>query len=222
MQEELKERAERYIENLRGVVSQLSPSKATDLAKEYFSDAQFYLERGDYVSSIVCSTYAEGILDGLKEEGLIDFSWQKPMQRKVVTVAGTWDIIHPGHIKFLEEASALGELVVIVARDKNVKAFKGHAPVLGEQQRLAVVSSLKPVKKALLGNEDGDPIKTVADLNPDYFVLGPDQPYDPADLQNRLRKYGAKTEVRKIKNRFEVPGLVTSTSKIVEKIKSIS
>lgn len=216
-----KERAERYVRNLKGILPRLDQSRVVDLANEYLSDAEYYLAKGDYLSSIVCSSYAEGLIDSLRELHLVSASWDTKAEKpKTVAVAGTWDIIHPGHVKLLELAASLGDLIVIVARDANVAKSKGHPPVLSELQRLEVVSSLKPVKRAVLGNVDGDPVKTVADLKPDYFVLGPDQPFDEKALEDRLSKYGSKTKVIKVKEKFAAPGFLTSTSKIVEKIRS--
>ncbi len=219
-EEAIRERAERYIRNLKGIVPGLEPIKPIELAKQYLSDSEYYLAKGDYISSIVCSSYAEGIIDGLRENGTVSASWKTDLlQQKSVAVAGTWDIIHPGHIKLLEFAASLGDLTVIVSRDKNATKAKGHAPMLPEKQRLTVVSALKPVKKAILGSLDGDPVKTVADLKPDLFVLGPDQPYDERELEQRLRSYGCNTKVVRFKERFTSPGLITSTSKIVEMIR---
>ena len=222
MPDELKNRAQKYIDNLDGIITELKNSNAVNLARDYFNDAKYYFDKEDYVSSIVCSTYAEGIIDGLTREGILNVSWKPPLEKPTVVVAGTWDVIHPGHINLLEIASKLGDLIVIVARDKNVQKAKGHPPLLSEQQRLMVISALKPVKKAILGNESGDPVKTVADINPDVFVLGPDQPYAEQLLQDKLTNYGAKTRVIKIKQKFEAPGLITSSSKIIERARQMS
>ncbi len=220
-EEAVRERAERYVRNLKGIIPSLEPIKPIELAKQYLSDSEYYLAKGDYVSSIVCSSYAEGIIDGLRENGTVSASWKTDLlQEKSVVAAGTWDIIHPGHIKLLEFAASLGDLTVIVSRDKNATKAKGHTPMLPEQQRLAVVSALKPVKKAILGSLDGDPVRTVADLKPDFFVLGPDQPYDERELEQKLKSYGCNTKVIRFNQRFTSPGLITSTSKIVEAIRA--
>jgi FAD synthetase len=65
---------------------------------------------------------------------------------------GTFDILHPGHVLYLQRSKALGdELAVIVARDVNVK--HKPKPMLPEEQRLSMVAALKIVDLAVLGSE---------------------------------------------------------------------
>lgn len=218
----LRERAEAYVMNLERVLAQLPDLPASDRARRYASDARYYLLKGDLITSIVCSSYAEGVLDAMKDARLASFDWNKAEEQATVAVAGTWDLLHPGHVKLLEVASALGKLIVIVARDSNVLKAKGHAPVLSEDQRLDMVASLKPVYKAVLGRKDEDPVATVAEINPDYFVLGPDQPYSEQDLEEKLRSYGAKTHVLKVPEKFSAPGFMTSSSDIVRRCASLA
>ncbi|KON33908.1 FAD synthase, partial [miscellaneous Crenarchaeota group-1 archaeon SG8-32-1] len=72
--------------------------------------------------------------------------------------SGTFDLLHLGHVRFLEEAKKAGgktaELIVIVARDNTVKVRKGKKPIMPEDQRRALVESLKVVDEAILGWED--------------------------------------------------------------------
>jgi len=69
-----------------------------------------------------------------------------------VVATGTFDLLHPGHILYLECSKALGdELVVIVARDVNVR--HKPKPVVPQDQRLRMVQSLKVVDQAVLGEE---------------------------------------------------------------------
>lgn len=119
------------------------------------------------------------------------------MGRKVLT-AGTFDIIHPGHIALLIEAKKIadeeGELVVIIARDSNVVKFKGRKPILREDERLFVVKNLKPVDKVVLGDER-DPLKPVIEEKPDIIVLGYDQWAEEEWLRKELEKRGLSTEI---------------------------
>ena len=114
-----------------------------------------------------------------------------------VLATGTFDIIHPGHIFFLEKARSLGdELWVIVARDSNVARHK-NTPVIPHEQRLAVVRALKIVDHAVLGDEH-DMLAPVERIQPDIVALGHDQYFDEEELQQQLENRGIKARVVRI------------------------
>ena len=96
-----------------------------------------------------------------------------------VLAAGVFDLLHYGHIRYLEEAKKTGgsdsRLVVIVARDETVKRLKGSDPVIPEDQRRAVIEALKVVDEALLGFEDMDLDRVIQQVKPDIVVVGHDQ-----------------------------------------------
>jgi len=112
--------------------------------------------------------------------------------RKVVLAAGVFDLLHFAHVKYLEEAKKAGgpnaELVVIVARDSTVEKRRGEKPVIPENQRLALVDSLKVVDKAILGYEDLSIDKVVERIKPDMIALG----YDRSDLARTVKDYVKK------------------------------
>lgn len=94
-----------------------------------------------------------------------------------VIAFGTFDIIHPGHIFFLQKAKALGNhLTVIVARDETVSALKGWRPRHNEQTRLRNLRRLKIADKARLGNLD-DKLRVLREEKPDIIALGYDQKF---------------------------------------------
>ena len=100
-----------------------------------------------------------------------------------VVATGTFDILHPGHVLYLQSSKALGdELVVIVARDVNVK--HKPKPILPEEQRLRMVASLKVVDLAVLGSET-DTFLPIEQLKPDIITLGYDQHFNPALLESQ-------------------------------------
>ncbi len=140
---------------------------------------------------------------------------------KIVMATGTFDIIHPGHGFFLEEAKKLGgedaKLVVILARDSTVRARK-RLPIIGEKQRLEVVKMLKPVDEAYLGSEK-DMFEVVHKIKPDIIAVGPDQDFDIKKLEKELKKRGLKCEVKKVKEYKKAP--LNSTCKIIKKIKNM-
>jgi cytidyltransferase-like protein len=66
-------------------------------------------------------------------------------------IFGTFDHLHPGHLDFFTQAKTYGDyLIVVVARDINVKKIKGHNPDKNENVRLREVHAVKPVDKAVL------------------------------------------------------------------------
>jgi FAD synthetase len=118
---------------------------------------------------------------------------------KTVLVAGTFDILHPGHVNLFEQAKQYGErLVVIVARDKTVEQVKGKKPLHPEKVRLAQVSSQELVDQVVLG-QLGNPVQTVAKLSPDVVALGYDQKAFTQDLKKQLTSYGCHTKVVRLK-----------------------
>lgn len=113
-----------------------------------------------------------------------------------VIATGTFDILHPGHVLYLERSRALGdELMVIVARDVNVK--HKPKPILPEEQRLRMVASLKVVDLAVLGSET-DIFLPIEQLRPDIITLGHDQHFNPALLQSELIRRGLHPKIIRI------------------------
>jgi len=139
--------------------------------------------------------------------------------RKVVLAKGTFDLLHYGHVYYLTNAKKAGgenaKLVVIVARDKTVEKLKGIKPVIPEDQRRAVVESLKVVDEAILGYEDIDMIKVIEKVKPDVIALG----YDEEKIEEKLRKLMAENlniQIVRI-GRFGEKDLISS-SKIKKEI----
>ena len=131
----------------------------------------------------------EEILDELKKEGYINDDLI-PTEKgrsliKIGLTGGTFDIIHIGHLKTLEEAKKYVDLLaVVVARDKTVKKMKNREPLNNEEIRLDIVSMLRPVDVAILGSEE-DFMEPVRRINPDIIFLGYDQEL-PQQLRGKL------------------------------------
>jgi FAD synthetase len=123
-------------------------------------------------------------------------------RRTIVLAAGVFDVLHLGHVKFLEEAKRAGgsnaELVVIVARDKTVEKRKGEKPVISENQRRALVESLKVVDEAILGYEEFDISKVIEKIKPDVIAVGHDQRTISEDVRKAIAKRGLNVRVVKI------------------------
>lgn len=117
---------------------------------------------------------------------------------KKVMCAGTFDVIHPGHLYYLSEAKKYGDkLIVVVARDQTSEAFKGRQPVHGEKARLEAVRMLKIVDEAMLGNK-GDIFNVIEDIKPDVICLGYDQKIQKEQLEEELKKRNIKADVVRI------------------------
>jgi FAD synthetase len=142
---------------------------------------------------------------------------------KKVLIAGTFDLIHPGHIYLINEAAKLGDVYVIVATDKNRELYSGEAPIVPEEQRLRVIKSIKNVKDAKLGRHDNDTLKTVEEIKPDIVLLGPNQKYSIETLKKGLIDIGLnKVEVKRLETYFERYELHSSSlikQKIIERNK---
>lgn len=131
-----------------------------------------------------------------------------------VMATGVFDLLHPGHIHYLTEAKKLGdELIVVVARDSTAERFK-HRPIVNEEQRREMVAALKPVDRALLGNE-GSIYDILTDIRPDVIALGFDQVQDEGRIQEECRKRGlAHTRVVRLP---KFVGDLDGTRKIIAK-----
>ncbi|MCW4008304.1 MAG: FAD synthase [Candidatus Bathyarchaeota archaeon] len=141
-------------------------------------------------------------------------------KKKIVLASGVFDLLHLGHVRFLEEAKKAGgkdaELIVIIARDSTVEKSKGRKPVMPENQRRALVESLKVVDEAVLGFEEFDVGDVIKRIKPDVIALG----YDQLDMEKLVRDYINKhnldIEVVRI-GKFEEDAL-DSSSKIRQRI----
>ncbi|MDT8273654.1 MAG: adenylyltransferase/cytidyltransferase family protein [Desulfomonilia bacterium] len=131
-----------------------------------------------------------------------------------VVATGTFDLLHPGHVYYLQESRALGDvLYVIVARDVNVK--HKPRPVLSETQRLLMVRNLKPVDHAVLGDTE-DIFRPIERINPDIITLGYNQHFAEELLVKELRVRGLGADVVRI-GAYEGGG-ISSSRKIMDRI----
>jgi len=139
---------------------------------------------------------------------------------KTVLAAGVFDLLHYGHIRYLEEAKNAGgdsaRLIVIVARDETVRRLKGHGPIIPEDQRRAVIEALKVVDGALLGHEEMDLIQVIEQVKPDIVVMGHDQQGIKAQVEKVNQVLNADIEIVQLKQFGEDD--LNSTSKIKRRI----
>lgn len=119
---------------------------------------------------------------------------------KKVLVAGTFDIIHPGHLFLLKQAKKHGNfLIVIIARDKTVKKLKNRPPQNNEKQRLKNLKLVKIADKIILGNH-GNKLKIIEKIRPDVICLGYDQKIKALSLAKDLKKMGLNPKITRLKS----------------------
>ena len=105
---------------------------------------------------------------------------------KRIMAVGVFDLLHAGHLHYLEQAKSLGDfLTVVVAHDDTVRKRK-HEPVTGQDLRRRMVEGLKPVDEAVVGNSPDVPIFDILPrVKPDIIALG----YDQEHAEEKIRSY---------------------------------
>ena len=108
-----------------------------------------------------------------------------------VMAVGVFDLLHAGHLHYVEQAKSLGdELVVVVAHDDTVRKQK-HEPITSHELRCRMVSGLKPVDTAMVGNPPTSPIFDILDVvQPDIIALGYDQKHSVDAIREGLDAQG--------------------------------
>jgi FAD synthetase len=115
---------------------------------------------------------------------------------KRVVATGTFDILHPGHLYYLEQSKKLGdELTVIVARDVNVK--HKPKPIIPEEQRRRMVAALRCVDHAILGDTT-DMFRPIEEIRPAIITIGFNQHFDEDGLKKALAARGLSADIVRI------------------------
>jgi len=129
--------------------------------------------------------------------------------------SGVFDLLHIGHLYYLEEARKYGdELIVVVACDETVRRRK-HEPIMPAEERRRLVEALKPVDKAVIGYED-DFLRIVEEIKPDVIALGYDQHFE--GLEEMLKERGIEAKIVRC---GKYDGDLNKTRKIIEKIRKM-
>jgi rfaE bifunctional protein nucleotidyltransferase chain/domain len=146
--------------------------------------------------------------------------WVREQQARglrVVFTNGCFDLLHPGHVAYLEEARSLGDaLVVALNTDASVRRLGkgGLRPVNSEADRARVLAALAAVDRVVLFYED-TPLEILTELQPDILVKGGD--YQLPEVVGREVVLARGGQVRLLPFR---PGY--STSRLVERIRTFS
>jgi D-beta-D-heptose 7-phosphate kinase/D-beta-D-heptose 1-phosphate adenosyltransferase len=132
--------------------------------------------------------------------------------KTIVFTNGCFDLLHVGHIKYLEEAKRQGDILIVALNsDASVRRIKGpRRPLVGQKNRLSIIAGLSSVDYVCLFGE-ATPIKVIRALRPDVLVKGADWKRKDILGSEFVRSYGGKVAtVRFIKG--------CSTSRMIKKI----
>jgi D-beta-D-heptose 7-phosphate kinase/D-beta-D-heptose 1-phosphate adenosyltransferase len=132
--------------------------------------------------------------------------------RKVVFTNGCFDILHRGHVEYLQKAKELGDILIVgLNTDASVKRLKGPSrPIVREDDRAAVLAALGVVDHVCLFDED-TPLEIIRDLVPDILVKGADWAIDKVVGKDIVeRAGGAVRTIEFLPNR--------STTSIIDRI----
>lgn len=147
------------------------------------------------------------------EEAILRFGREKRNGRRVVFTNGCFDLLHPGHIVSLEQARALGDVLIVgVNSDASVRQLKGQGrPVLPESERSEILAAMDCVDAVVIFDELS-PREVIARLLPDVLVKGGDWPGDQIVGREEVEATGGRVVSLAV-----VPGY--STTKILRKIR---
>ncbi len=136
----------------------------------------------------------------------------KKQNKKIVTTNGVFDILHLGHVKYLEHAKSLGDVLIVgVNTDKSVKQNKGDKrPINGENSRLSVLAALERVDFVFLFDEK-DPSQWISKIKPNIHVKAGDYKLSQIIEKGAVEKNKGKIVIAKIEKGY-------STSLLIKKI----
>ena len=147
------------------------------------------------------------------EEAIVRFGREKRNGKCVVFTNGCFDLLHPGHIRSLEAARSLGDVLIVgLNSDESVRMLKGAGrPVTPAEERAEILASLECVDAVLIF-DDLTPQKVIAALLPDILVKGGDWPGNQIVGREEVEAVGGKVVLVDV-----VPGY--STTEILKKIR---
>ena len=147
-----------------------------------------------------------------QKDAVIKLKELKSEGKKIVFTNGCFDILHKGHISYLSDAKAQGDILVVgINSDSSVRKLKGESrPIIDENSRSFVLSNLKAVDYVVIFDED-TPCEIIELLKPDIHVKGGDYKKEDMPETSVVENYGGEVRILKFIDN-------NSTSKIIEKI----
>ena len=131
---------------------------------------------------------------------------------KTVMAQGTFDVLHPGHIHYLEKSKKLGdELVVVVSRDSR---NEDRGLYFDEEERKDMLNALEVVDRAILGSE-GNIYSTVEKIDPDVITIGHDQNHSVEEVKKMAEEAtGHEVSVERISEKEDYSSSDIKTKKV--------
>jgi rfaE bifunctional protein nucleotidyltransferase chain/domain len=127
------------------------------------------------------------------EQAVLRFGRQNRNGRRIVFTNGCFELLHPGHIRILEQARALGDVLVVgLNSDASVRRLKGKdRPVWTEQKRAEVLAAMECVDAVVIFEND-TPREVISQLLPDVLVKGDDWPLDQIVGREEVERAGGE------------------------------
>jgi D-beta-D-heptose 7-phosphate kinase/D-beta-D-heptose 1-phosphate adenosyltransferase len=130
------------------------------------------------------------------QQAIALFGPEKRAGRAVVFTNGCFDLLHPGHIRTLELARELGDVLIVgLNSDASVRRLKGPGrPILPEQERAEILAAFETVDAVVIFDDD-TPREVIAGLLPDVLVKGGDWPGDQIVGREEVEEAGGRVEL---------------------------
>ncbi len=152
----------------------------------------------------------------LDDAGLVAFvREQRAAGRRIVFTNGVFDILHPGHVRYLQAARRHGDLLIVgVNSDASVRRNKGPSrPINPEKERAEVLAALDCVDAVSIFDDD-TPAAIVRRVEPDVLVKGADWPSDQIVGRDTVEARGGRVILEPVERGY-------STTSIIERIKNL-
>jgi D-beta-D-heptose 7-phosphate kinase/D-beta-D-heptose 1-phosphate adenosyltransferase len=135
--------------------------------------------------------------------------------KKIVFTNGCFDLLHYGHVKYLEDAKRKGDiLVVAINSDASVRKLKGkNRPIVNQKDRLGLIAALESVDYVVSFNED-TPLKVIKELKPDMLVKGADWDRKQIVGSEFVLNYGGNVSTIKLIEGRSTTNLIKKIAKI--------
>ena len=134
--------------------------------------------------------------------------------RRIVFTNGVFDLLHPGHIRYLRAARALGDVLIVgINSDRSVRRNKGPArPITPQAERAELLAAVEAVDAVVIFDED-TPANVIVAVQPDVLVKGADWPANQIVGRDTVEAGGGRVVLVPVEEGY-------STTSIVERIKN--